>query len=58
MATPPPHGKFVKLVCTHNENGVVRFEGHVYDGPEYFKIGLEYAGKLTPAQPFQEDKKP
>jgi len=52
MGSPPPHGQFVKVVCTKNENGVVEFAASVdAEDAKYWVVGQLYAGKLTPAKP-------
>lgn len=52
MGSPPPHGQFVRVTVTQNENGVVTFAASVSpEEAEYWKVGQDYAGKLSPAKP-------
>jgi hypothetical protein len=48
MASPPPHGKFVRLFCKKSAAGEVSFESlDPEEDSEYFKAGEEYSGALT-----------
>jgi hypothetical protein len=51
MGSPPPHGQFVKVTVTQNQDGVVTFQASVTpQEAAYWVVNLEYAGKLSPVK--------
>jgi hypothetical protein len=51
MGSAPPHGQFVKVMCTKNDGTNVEFAAVLSEEEsKYFKPGQEYAGTLKPAR--------